>query len=363
MATSVSHHALLDNLTKSLLSTLECSENFNNVSPVEEGISLLDTKNEIFLSYLHNLVFLIIVKLRNNKNRGTEADLSLDDSIVKKLVELQVSMDKGVRPLENRLKYQIEKVLRAADDAKLAENVKATTVNQSNIRSRASEEIDEESDDDSAGGVDLNNSEINDLQYRPNPAAFIRPKDSGSSTKQNDSGLNQSQIYRPPRIHATSMPTTGPRDHEAKKPRKSSTLDEFIYTEMSTVPIAEPSIGSTILGGGKRSKTEKERIQEQERIDYEERNYTRLPKESKKELANKKGRRTDAGYGGEDWGGLGYEIDRIDQLTKKSGKKISVLEKSRKRPKEDTKANDPQIGQGFRKRLKTLGKRKHSTAF
>ncbi|PQE20059.1 sas10 utp3 c1d family protein [Rutstroemia sp. NJR-2017a BBW] len=144
------------------------------------------------------------------------------------------------------------------------------------------------------------------------------------------------------------MPTTERREKQEKRPNKSATLDEFINTELSTAPLAEPSIGSTIIAGGRRSKSEKERKEDAERKEYEERNYVRLPKESKKDRAkkNKAGGRQDAGYGGEEWRGLGEGIDRIDRLTKRksggSGMK-DVLEKSRKRAVEDSPRGSEEI--------------------
>ena len=152
------------------------------------------------------------------------------------------------------------------------------------------------------------------------------------------------------------MPTTGPREKEARKPGKSATLDEFVSTELSSAPLAEPSIGSTIVDRGRTVKSEKAKQEERERREYEERNYVRLPKESKKERA-KKGGRKDAGYGGEEWRGLGEGIDRIERLTKrKGGEARSALEKRRKRPTEDGPrgGGGVEVGQGFQKRLKTL---------
>jgi U3 small nucleolar ribonucleoprotein protein LCP5 len=153
------------------------------------------------------------------------------------------------------------------------------------------------------------------------------------------------------------MPITHPQEKGSRKPIKSATLDEFISTEFSSAPLAEPSIGSTIISGGRRSKSEREKREEAERQEYEEKNYVRLPKESKKDRA-KKGSRRDAGYGGEEWRSLGEGIDRIDRLTKrKNGERMSILEKSRKRSTENgpTSGGAPtELGQGFQKRLKTL---------
>jgi len=345
MATTNSFAALLETLSQALSSAFDSTEKLKAPIPPKDGISLLDVKNELFLSYLQNLVFLILLKLRNRKDGTEDEDKDLDKCVVKKLVELQVYLEKGVRPIEGRLKYQIDKVLRAADDAKRAED--SAKPNLNGKVSRDDVEDDDSEDDSDAGstnGVALKANQIDDLQYRPNPASFVRP---AAATEAEANGGAEDGIYKPPRIQATAMPTTATREKADKRPNKSATLDEFVNTELSSAPFAEPSIGSTIVDGGRRTKSEKERK------DYEEANYTRLPKESKKERA-KKGPRKDAGYGGEEWRGIGEGLDRIERLTKrKSGEGKNVLEKSRKRVAENIPLEGGvPIGQGFSKKVK-----------
>jgi len=313
--------ALLDTLKQALVSASDSSAKIAAPLPVKDGISLLDVKNELFLSYLQNLVFLIILKLRHRKNGNATDEDGLGKAVVKKLVELQVYLEKGVRPLEARLKYQIDKVLRAADDAKRAEQAgkpKAKPTIQ-----RAAKDSDADSGSDDAEESDAEDApQIDNLQYRPNPSAFVRPAGAEEELSyKRDS--RSTGAYKPPRIQATSMPTTtGPREKESKKAQKSATLEEFINTELSSTPFAEPSIGTTTVSGGRRVKSDKERQTEQERKDYEERNYVRLPKPSKKEK-KKMGKPKDAGYGGEEWKGLGDGFDRIDKLTKrKAGSRL-----------------------------------------
>jgi U3 small nucleolar ribonucleoprotein protein LCP5 len=352
MATTTSL-GLLENLTQALSSASEAVSKLESPIPPKDGISLLDVKNELFLSYLQNLVFLIILKLRNRRGSAAEEDQVLDATVVKKLVELQIYLEKGVRPLENRLKYQIDKVLRAADDAKRREDMSKSKVHGRDPRHDDSDSENGDSDKESIDGVTLKASQIDDIQYRPNPSSFIRPTE---MTESSSNTRSENGVYKPPRIQATTMPTTGPREKEARKPQNSATVDEFINTELSTAPLAQPSIGSTIVGGGRRSKSEKEKKDEIERREYEERNYVRLPKESKKER-KKNGPKKDAGYGGEEWRGLGEGIDRIERLTKrKGGEGRNVLEKSRKRSTEDgpRASGGLEVGQGFQKRLKAL---------
>ncbi len=355
MATTNSFPALLETLTQALSSASESAERIQSPIPPKDGISLLDVKNELFLSYLQNLVFLILLKIRNRKSGTEDEDEDLDNSAVKKLVEFQVYLEKGVRPLEGKLKYQIDKVLRAADDARRAEDAAKPKLN---TKAKHVEEDEDDSEDDSdaesTNGVSLKASEINDLQYRPNPASFVRP---AAAVEAEANGRSEDGVYRPPRIQATAMPTTGPREKVEKKLHKSATLDEFINTELSSAPFAEPSIGSTIVSGGRRTKSEKEKKEELERKIYEESNYTRLPKESKKDRA-KKGPRKDAGYGGEEWRGLGEGIDRIERLTKrKGGEGKSILDKGRKRAATEDgpkSGGGVEVGLGFEKRQKTI---------
>ena len=348
--------ALLETLIQSVNAASEAAKDKASAFlHLRDGISLLDVKNELFLSYLQNLVFLILLKVRHSRGTSKNEDGGeLSNLVMRKLHELSIYVDKGVLSLEKDLKYQIDKVIRAAEDAKIAADRVAEA---SRVVEQKKKSFEHDSDagngsdaESEEGEVTLKASEIDDLQYRPNPAALIRPSVGGEAE---DSSL-ENGVYRPPRIQATAMPVTERHEKEARKPNKSATLDEFISTELSTAPLAEPSIGSGLVEGGRRSKSEKEKRDEKERIEYEEGNYVRLPKETKKEQA-KKGGRKDAGYGGEEWRDLGEGINRIDRLTKrKGGAGRNVLEKSRKRSTEDgPRGIGMELGSGLQKRLKT----------
>ncbi|KAH8900113.1 hypothetical protein GQ53DRAFT_741085 [Thozetella sp. PMI_491] len=364
MAAPTTLPALLDSLSSSLTSALEATPKLSGVGPSKDGLSLLDVKNELILSYLQNLVFLILVKLRNARNGTTneEEGGSLDDLVVKKLVELRVYLEKGVRPIEDKLRYQIEKVLRAADDAE--RDAKAIASKQMNGNS--DEDSESGSDDENSSGDDEDQDEgaskykFSDLQYRPNLAAFVRPENASSGKK------DKTGVYKPPRVAPTVMPTTERREKAERKPMKSATLDEFVADELSTAPVSEPSIGTTIVAGGRKIKTASERKQETERTNYEENNFVRLPKESKKDMAKKarrEGRNGRVSFGGEEWRDLAEGVDRISRLTKgkSSGSGTrALLEKSRKRGPETTDgprgngSGGVEIGERYQKRLKLL---------
>ncbi len=111
--------SLLSTLTNHLTVALSVVP---HVIPSPDGISLLDTKNDLFLAYLQNLVFFILLKIRQHgdardAHNGESQEGGLDSDVVKKLVEFRVYLERGVRRLEGDLSYQINKVLQASDDA------------------------------------------------------------------------------------------------------------------------------------------------------------------------------------------------------------------------------------------------------
>ncbi|KAF2268579.1 hypothetical protein CC78DRAFT_530022 [Lojkania enalia] len=360
MAIDDSITSLLTTLTASIRSAAEALPT-DDITPPEDGISLLDVKNGLFLSYVQNIVFLILLKLRSRAESHDENDDAIDiqEEVVRKLVELRIYVERGVRPLETRLKYQIDKIIRAADDAARKTRQQSEDLNRS-YRSKGSN-VDK--DDDSEGsdvesvGSKQTEDDLEDVSYGPNKANFVR------STLASNKKVKESSkdgIYRPPRIMPMTMPAIQGRDEkQSKKLGKSATLDEFVATELSTAPIAEPSIGSTIVSGGRRTKSERERREEAERREYEETNFVRLPKESKKERAKQRNRDRNGGWGGEEWRGLGAGLDRIEKLTQRKGGSLGSLEKSRKRPIEDGPRGTGSIaGEMFEKRRKVIPKYK-----
>ncbi|GKT61496.1 sas10/utp3/C1D family protein [Colletotrichum tofieldiae] len=344
--------ALLDSLTQSLTTSLDAAPK-SSIAPPENGISLLDTKNELLVSYLQNLVFLILLKLRNAKKQSDDEKNASDttETVVKKLVELRLYLEKGVRPLEDKLRYQIEKILRAADDAERnAQAVKAAKGAGS-----------DESGTDDGSGSDEDEDEDEELKaahLQARPDAFVRPAAASAAV----AAAQKDGVYKPPRIAPTIMPSER-REKTDRRPLKSATMDEFIEHEMSTAPIAEPSIGTTIVNGGRRMKTAADRKTEDERREYEETNFVRLPTQSKKAKAQeaaKTGRSSRMQFGGEEWRDLGEGVDRINRLTsrKSGGGTRDLLDKSRKRGRETTDgprgSGQMEMGERFQKRAKML---------
>lgn len=336
-----------------------------SIEPAQDGISLLDTKNELLLSYLHNLVFLAIFQLRNlfSSSEDENANESLQEDVVKKLTELRVYLDRGVRPLEGRLKYQVDKVVKAAEDAERDERDSQSTAKSKAKKAPTSDGRDElgseeeDSDSEEDEDEDENEEDIDEMAYRPNVSAFSKGAEAPAQPDKAAKNAPSDGIYRPPKIMPTALPTTEHQEREDRRPRRSNVIDEFVNAEMSSAPLAEASIGSTIRSGGRHTRSQKEKQEEEERRAYEETNFVRLPKLSKKEAA--KQRRTrgpQSTFGGEDWQGLTEGADRISKLTQKSRGSGSALDNSRKRkPAGDTPRSDGAgVGQIFEKRRKKV---------
>ncbi|EGR51354.1 uncharacterized protein TRIREDRAFT_30274, partial [Trichoderma reesei QM6a] len=383
--------ALLASLTQSLALAQEGTSKLSTVEHPKDGISLLDVKNELLLSYLQNLVFLILVKLRNAQSQGkqdaSKKEADLDDAVRARLVELRLYLEKGARPLEEKLRFSIDRFLRTAEDAQRRDKMKEAKASgktgSSTDESGSGSEDDDDDDDDSAeddSAEDDSEAEEDDGSARPtapkrgnhsaapNLGALmddvaLRPAKRGQGDDGDDS--TPAGVYRPPRRERQVMETTQTREKAARRPMRSHTMEEFVASELSAAPIAEPSIGTTIVQGGRRMKTTQERKEEQERREYEETNFTRLPKESKKERAKKAkqaGRSGRMQFGGEEWHNLGEGVDRIDRLTKRkeggAGSGVrAMLEKSRKRGAETEdgpRGSGHQMGERFHKKARLL---------
>lgn len=300
--------------------------------PPKDGITLLDAKNEIFLAYLQALALRNLSVIRSVREGNDAADAQkLNEKITKKLVEHRVYLERGVKPLEQRIKYQVDKVVKAADDEERQAEQKARQAAQANGKAANGADV-EEGDDSDASAVD-------ELAYRPNTASMLQ---SGADNQETDrkSKMKEDGVYRPPRIAAAAMPSADRRERSERKPARSSTLDEYVNNELSAAPVAQPSIGSTITAGGRRDKSDKQRREEKERQEYEETNLVRLPEAGKKDKNKRGDKDRGSGFGGEEWRGLDQSLDRIGSLTKKKGKD-SALDKSRKRKLvEDGQRND-----------------------
>lgn len=387
------HTNLLRSLSEALrLTASAISDAGSNMNISADDISLLDTKSDLLFSYLQNLTLLLVFKLKSFSgeldSRTNQHNLPLD--VIGTLVELRAYLDRGVRPLEGKLKYQIDRAVQAAESMERAQKQhkrgpmlrNGTFEKQSRDRQISEEGPRSVSDSDRPENeVAFDNnpaeSKIDDLSYRPNPAAFLSRTRQSATTTSAAPGLvtksSTSETYRPPRINPTAMPESGAQNsiRSEKRARKSHLLDEYASTELSSLPVAEPSVGSnaTILTRGRDSLSTTDRDREKERVEYEESNFARLPKPSKAERAKAgKRRQHNVGdqFGGEDWKGLGDIGDKVARSIGKASKQESAWERRSKRRK-DMHDNDHEksiplgIGENFEKRKRLLQRQRLGT--
>ncbi|KAL6872822.1 hypothetical protein J3F83DRAFT_586633 [Trichoderma novae-zelandiae] len=370
MAAATTLPALLASLTQSLSLAQEGTSKLSTAEHPKDGISLLDVKNELLLSYLQNLVFLILVKLRNVKSQGkggSEKETDLDDAVRAQLVQLRLYLEKGARPLEEKLRFSIDRFLRTAEDAQRREKMKEAKASGKTGSGSEEDEDDEEDESEAEDGAPSKPQPgRGNLSAAPNLGSLMDDVALRPAKRDQDGDDAPAGVYRPPRRERQVMETTQTREKAARRPMRSHTMEEFIASELSAAPIAEPSIGTTIVQGGRRTKTTQERREEQERTEYEETNFTRLPAESKKDRAKKAkqaGRSGRMQFGGEEWHNLGEGVDRIDRLTKRkeggAGSGVrAMLEKSRKRGPETEDgprgSGHQQMGERFHKKARLL---------
>ncbi|KAI9672885.1 MAG: hypothetical protein M1829_004435 [Trizodia sp. TS-e1964] len=357
--------SLLGDVTASLILAAGLIPPESRITPPPHGISLLDIKNDLLLSYLQNLVFLVISKLRKGSASEAVGGPSgyFEAAVVNQLVELRVYLEKGIRSLEGRLKYQVDKVISAANDASALQPQLPKT------NSLGSPSDGRHVADEGASDTDYSNKasqlkhkttpapEIDELNYRPNPRSFQTP---GRMSNPLPTPASEDFLYRPPRIVPTSMmANTARRNDISRKPLKSTTLEEFVNTEFSSAPFPEPSIGTTIKDRGRHAETKKEREIDDERRNYEERNFVRLPSQTKKEKSGKRAVGRAGTYGGEEWIGLSAGVDRIERLTTNGkGHMQDILGRSRKRKISDSNQPIFEMGERFEKRKALVSKRR-----
>lgn len=109
-----------------------------------QGISLLELKNQSFLSYLANLTYATLSKLKGGRIESNPC--------IERLVEQRVVLER-LRPLEEKLKYQIDKHVKAATEGVAsADDPLRLKGDLDNIGSSSSSEDEDEGQQQGGGG-------------------------------------------------------------------------------------------------------------------------------------------------------------------------------------------------------------------
>lgn len=277
-----------------------------------EGMSLLSLKNSSLLSYINNLVVVILAHLeRINEDADTDKIEELKSKAVEGVVKQRVCLEKGVKPLEKKLTYQLDKMVRSyhrmeEDNAKM----------EAKINTQAEEAQDNESASDSES-EDSSDEDEDALSYKPDASALAK-----MATKNSRKGKSESSTedkYRPPKISAAAPPRATFDDRAVgKKPtRKLQSMEEYL-AESSDLPQAESSIGATIVDHGRGGvKTSRDKQKEKEIQRYEESNFTRLPSTATKKTFKQKMAERANTFAGEDWSMFNNKRDLKDGTSRK----------------------------------------------
>nr|CAG4637492.1 EOG090X0IJO [Ceriodaphnia reticulata]SVE73302.1 EOG090X0IJO [Ceriodaphnia reticulata] len=203
----------------------------NKEFPTTQGMSFLDVKNQLLLKYLMNLNCVSLKKVSGESIDGSPS--------IERLVEIRTLLER-MRPVEHKLRYQIEKLLKIATAGKF-----------------------EDSDP---------------LQFKANPNNLIsKMGNDSSSDEEDDQKEKKTGVYVPPRLVPMKYDGDETADQRATKVAEkvrrhalSSSALQGLKEEYLDTPaeIVESTANSSKMSIAR---------ERQERQEYEETYFTRLP--------------------------------------------------------------------------------------
>ena len=237
--------------------------------PTHAGVSLLELKHLVLASYTANLAQYAMMR--------TEGIRVEDSAVVDRLIYLRTVLEK-VRPLDRRIKYQVDKLIRAGSAADMSSL--------------------------SGGGGGGGGGGLDPYSFRPNPSNLV-PKSGGAAAQEGKGQRRQEEenkegegegeggLYRAPRLAA--VPYEEDESEAAKRERKeASERRKLMASKMMSELRAEVSDRPMELTEYEASGIEKLGAEEakkaRERRRYEEENFVRLTvsKKDKKRYSKRK---------------------------------------------------------------------------
>uniref|UniRef100_A0A096M6B7 Neuroguidin, EIF4E binding protein n=1 Tax=Poecilia formosa TaxID=48698 RepID=A0A096M6B7_POEFO len=155
---------LLNNLTEQVVSVTSYVQELltkvkNGVFNTSKGLSFLDLRYNLLLFYLQDLTHLISIKAEGGKIKDSEA--------LSRVVTIRTVLEK-MRPLDHKLKYQIDKLVRTAVTGSLAENDPLQLrPNPDNFISKLSESEDSEDETKNKAASDKKATHSSGRKYVP----------------------------------------------------------------------------------------------------------------------------------------------------------------------------------------------------
>lgn len=312
------------------------------ISPSNGGekVSLLSLKNGAMLSYLSSLLTVVHDKM------DPDCEDPSADRGRQMAIENRVVLERGVKPLEKKLSYQLDKLIRAyrrMEKEYIDAERRATEKAANNTLSHG---------DDSASDSD-SDSDDEEMSYRPNVIKSNDKSSRNTEDKNNEEGEGEGEdnkedgIYRPPKISAMLPPTQtsqhfedkfNVKDHKDRSNRsRMQAMDEYLR-DQSDQPDWESSIGANIVDHGRGGiKSLRDSEKERRVTDYEEDNFTRVNHMGKSKLERRKQKQRERAarvniIGGEDFG-IFNSKRKLEDSTSRRGNKRSkgAWERAKKR--------------------------------
>jgi len=236
-------HSMLNNLKTYLGESISGVTNLqktisDSATSREHGLSFLEMKCHLFLEYLINITYSMLLKLDGKPISG--------EACIEHLVEIRTVLSK-IKPIEKKLKYQVDKLVKMSSDNGQA-------------------------------------SEQNALSYKPNFENMVG-KDEGEEEEEEEEE-DKSAVYVPPKL--TAVPYEGDKlsreERKLEKARKRN-LNSNLLADIREEFGDEPE---EISDGRNRSLHRKMKEREDERQKYEEDNLVRLTMTKKDKLMKRK---------------------------------------------------------------------------
>lgn len=219
----------------------------NGVYPTEKGLGFLELKDQLLLLYMQDLVHIIMEKASGRSLKENPG--------IMRLVEIRTVLEK-MRPIDQKLKYQIDKLVRAAVTGSLAEN--------------------------------------DPLRFKPNPQNLVSKLEEsdkeGSDSDQKESGIgkkSQSKFrkYVPPRL----VPVHYDNNEEEREQRlleraKKRALSSSVIRELKDQYTDAPEE----IREGRAYHMMQQGKEEQHRTNYEEMMMVRLNMTRKEKIRKKR---------------------------------------------------------------------------
>lgn len=248
----------------------------------DQGLSFLEMKYNMLLGYLINLTFVVLRKCSGESIEG--------DPCIDRLVEIRTVLEK-IRPIDHKLKYQIDKLVKTAVSGSNANDPSMYKANPDNMLENSEEEGSEE--------------------------------ESEGETKTGKS----SGVYVPPKlsaVHYTGDETAQERTKRMQDRTKKAAISSALMDELREEYLDTPM---EVNQGSRAQQKVSKAAQERQR--YEEEYLTRLPADKKDK--HTRGKLTTLGSLGDEVTDFGEKKSGGKNKRKRPGKSKTALRNKRKR--------------------------------